>query len=77
MPNMQEALKGAKVLYRPFTPVKGMNVAFIEEEGIPIELDYFYLCFPMFFFLKKGGNIKALSIVGKFCFSPIVRESSL
>ena len=42
VPDMQEALKGAKVLYGPFTPVKGMDVAFIEEEGIPIELDYFY-----------------------------------
>lgn len=40
--SMEEALKGAKILYGPFTPVEGMDVAFIEEEGVPIELDYFY-----------------------------------
>ncbi len=41
VPSMEEALKDAKILYGPFTPVEGMTVAFIEEEGIPIELDYF------------------------------------
>lgn len=40
--SMDESLKGAKILYGPFTPVIGMDVAFIEEEGIPIELDYFF-----------------------------------
>lgn len=40
--SMSEALKDAKLIYGPFTPVKGMDVAFIEEEGMPIELDYFY-----------------------------------
>ncbi len=40
--SMEEALKGAKVLYGPFTPVEGMDVAFVEEEGIPVEFDYFY-----------------------------------
>lgn len=38
---MEEELKSAKVIYGPFVPVPGMTVAFIEEEGIPIELDYF------------------------------------
>ena len=40
--SMEEALKDATILYGPFTPVAGMDVAFIEEEGVPIELDYFY-----------------------------------
>lgn len=40
--SMEEALKGATILYGPFTPVEGMDVCFIEEEGIPVELDYFY-----------------------------------
>ncbi|MEN6363400.1 MAG: hypothetical protein ABFC90_12300 [Bacteroidales bacterium] len=40
--SMEDELKGATLLYGPFTPVEGMDVAFIEEEGIPIELDYFY-----------------------------------
>ncbi len=40
--SMEDALKGAKILYGPFTPVVGMDVCFIEEEGVPIELDYFY-----------------------------------
>jgi hypothetical protein len=39
--SMEEELKSAKVIYGPFVPVPGMTVAFIEEEGIPIELDYF------------------------------------
>ncbi|MFR9660950.1 MAG: hypothetical protein SNF60_02665 [Rikenellaceae bacterium] len=36
VPSVEEAIVGAKVLYGPFTPVEGMTVAFIEEEGIPI-----------------------------------------
>lgn len=40
--SMDEALKNAKILYGPFTPVEGMDVCFVEEEGVPIELDYFY-----------------------------------
>ncbi|MFR9611442.1 MAG: hypothetical protein SNI87_06775 [Rikenellaceae bacterium] len=40
VPSVEEAIVGAKVLYGPFTPVEGMTVAFIEEEGIPIELNH-------------------------------------
>ena len=40
--SMENELKHAKLIYGPFTPVKGMDVAFIEEEGMPIELDFFY-----------------------------------
>ena len=38
---MDEELKDAKLIYGPFIPVPGMTVAFIEEEGIPVKLDYF------------------------------------
>ncbi|MFI3332594.1 MAG: hypothetical protein SNG38_05330 [Rikenellaceae bacterium] len=40
VPSVEEAIVGAKVLYGPFYPVEGMTVAFIEEEGIPIELNH-------------------------------------
>lgn len=40
VPSVEEAIVGAKVLYGPFYPVAGMTVAFIEEEGIPIELNH-------------------------------------
>lgn len=36
--NLEEAIKGKKVLYRPFTPVENWHVAFIEECGAPVEL---------------------------------------
>lgn len=40
VPSVEEAIVGAKVLYGPFNPIDGMTVAFIEEEGIPIELNH-------------------------------------
>lgn len=40
VPSVEEAIQGTKVLYGPFYPVEGMTVAFIEEEGIPIELNH-------------------------------------
>ncbi len=40
VPSVEEAIPGAKILYGPFTPIEGMTVAFIEEEGIPIELNH-------------------------------------
>ncbi|MFR9503303.1 MAG: hypothetical protein SNH73_02475 [Rikenellaceae bacterium] len=40
VPSVEEAVVGAKVLYGPFNPAPGMTVAFIEEEGIPIELNH-------------------------------------
>ena len=40
--SMDEVLKGAKILYGPFTPVEGMDVVFVEEEGVPVEFDFFY-----------------------------------
>lgn len=40
VPSVEQAIVGAKVLYGPFYPVEGMTVAFIEEEGIPIELNH-------------------------------------
>ncbi len=40
VPSVEEAIVGAKVLYGPFTPMEGVTVAFIEEEGIPIELNH-------------------------------------
>ncbi|MFR9534457.1 MAG: hypothetical protein SNG49_06410 [Rikenellaceae bacterium] len=40
VPSVEEAIIGTKVLYGPFYPVEGMTVAFIEEEGIPIELNH-------------------------------------
>ncbi|MFI3304546.1 MAG: hypothetical protein SNF68_06670 [Rikenellaceae bacterium] len=40
VPSVEEAIVGANVIYPPFSPVEGMTVAFIEEEGIPIELNH-------------------------------------
>jgi hypothetical protein len=42
VPDLRAAMMGKKILYGPFTPSGGMDVVFIEEEGIPIELDFFY-----------------------------------
>jgi hypothetical protein len=36
--NMTEALKGRKVIIEPNSPSEGNLVAFIEEDGLPIEL---------------------------------------
>lgn len=41
VPNLEEALEGAKVLVEPFVGGEGLMVAFVEEEGIAIEL----MCF--------------------------------
>lgn len=36
--DLDAELKGSKVLFGPYSPLKGYRVAMIEEEGIPIEL---------------------------------------
>jgi hypothetical protein len=36
--NMEEALKGRKIIIKPNSPSKGNIVAFIEEDNLPIEL---------------------------------------
>ena len=36
--NLDEELKGAHVLFGPYSPLKGFRVAMIEEQGVPIEL---------------------------------------
>jgi len=38
VPNMEEALKGAKVLFGPAAVNESLTIAFIEEEGVSIEL---------------------------------------
>ena len=38
VPCMEEALKDAKVLFEPLVCNEHLTIAFIEEEGIPIEL---------------------------------------
>ena len=38
VPNLEEALKNAKVLLEPFVCDEHLTIAFIEEEGIPVEL---------------------------------------
>jgi len=38
VPNLQEAMAGKQVLLEPFSPMEGMTVAFIIEEGLPIEV---------------------------------------
>ena len=35
--NLKEAIKGKKVIIRPNSPSEGVQVAFIEENGAPIE----------------------------------------
>ena len=37
VPDLQEAIKGKKVILEPYFPLKGYQVAFIEENGAPIE----------------------------------------
>ncbi len=41
VPNMEEALKGANVIVEPCPGGENLTIAFIVEEGIPIEL----MCF--------------------------------
>ena len=36
--NMEEALSGRKIIIQPNSPSEGNIVAFIEEDGLPIEL---------------------------------------
>ena len=38
VPNLEEALVGAKVLFGPAAVNESLSIAFIEEEGISIEL---------------------------------------
>jgi hypothetical protein len=38
VPNLEEALKDAKVLFGPAAVNESLSIAFIEEEGVPIEL---------------------------------------
>jgi hypothetical protein len=35
--DIHEAIKGKKVIIKPNSPSKGITVAFIEENGVPIE----------------------------------------
>jgi hypothetical protein len=35
--NLEEALKGKKVIIQPFTPMKGVRAAFIREGEAPVE----------------------------------------
>ena len=39
--DIQAGLQGAEVLLEPFSPIEGITVAFIIEEGAPIELMQF------------------------------------
>lgn len=36
--DLDHEIKGAKVLFGPYSPLKGYRVAMIEEQGVPIEL---------------------------------------
>ena len=36
--DLDEEIKGAKILFGPYMPVEGFRVAMIEEDGVPIEL---------------------------------------
>ncbi len=38
VPNLEEALKDAKVIFGPAVCDEHLTIAFIEEEGIPVEL---------------------------------------
>ena len=38
VPNLEEALKGCKVLFGPAAVNEQLSIAFIEEEGVSIEL---------------------------------------
>ncbi|MEG1615780.1 MAG: hypothetical protein RR202_00100 [Bacteroidales bacterium] len=41
VPNLEEALKGKKILVEPMPGGENLTIAFIEEEGIPLELMQF------------------------------------
>lgn len=36
--NLEEEIKGCKILFGPYEPLPGYRVAMIEEQGVPIEL---------------------------------------
>ncbi len=36
--DLDAEIKGAKILFGPYSPLKGYRVAMIEEQGVPIEL---------------------------------------
>lgn len=36
--NLDEEIKGCKIIFGPYSPLKGYRVAMIEEQGVPIEL---------------------------------------
>ncbi len=36
--NLDLEIKGAKILFGPYSPLEGFRVAMIEEQGVPIEL---------------------------------------
>lgn len=36
--DLDAEIKGCKVLFGPYSPLKGFRVAMIEEQGVPIEL---------------------------------------
>ncbi|PCI33667.1 MAG: hypothetical protein COB60_07485 [Flavobacteriaceae bacterium] len=38
--DLQAEMEGKKVLIEPFSPKEGLTIAFVEEEGAPIELMY-------------------------------------
>lgn len=38
VPSLEEAIAGRELLLPPFSPAEGMTVAFVVEEGLPIEL---------------------------------------
>lgn len=38
VPSLEEALKGAKLLFGPAVCSDTLTIAFVEEEGIPVEL---------------------------------------
>ena len=40
--DLEEALKGQKVIIEPNSPSEGVTVAFIEVDGAPVELMQFY-----------------------------------
>ena len=36
--DLDREIKGAKILFGPYSPLPGYRVAMIEEQGVPIEL---------------------------------------
>jgi hypothetical protein len=41
VPDLEAALQGAKVIVEPMRAGENLTIAFIEEEGVPVEL----MCF--------------------------------